>query len=106
QGADHLEGEAAGAEHDRGPELDDRDARLSQDLARLLSALQMLRKAAQVLAQSAKINDALHAGLALRRAENPRGLPVAPREILAAQRVDQVGGGIARPEGSGHGLSV
>ena len=41
-----------------------------------------------------------------RLAEDPRGLPVARREVLAAHRVDQVVGGRDALEGSGHGRGI
>ena len=69
--ADHLERDAAGADHHGGAELGDRHAGLAQRLAGLLARAQVLREVGGGVAEAAQVDDAAHAGRRRRRGRRP-----------------------------------
>ena len=95
--ADHLERDAAGADHDGGAELRDRHAGLAQRLAGLLSRAQVSREVGGGVAEAAEVDDAAHAGLGGGAAEGPRRGEVTLVEALAPRHgVHEVVGHVRR----------
>ena len=94
--ADHLEGEAARADDDRGAELRHRRARRAERLARLLAAAQVPRQLRLPLAEAAEVEDLAHAGADRGVAEVPGRAAVALLEapLAGRQRVDEVVRGV------------
>ena len=91
QRPDHLERQAAGADDDRGAELDHRDAGRAQVPPGLGTAAQMRRQRRGVVGQSAQIDDAPHAGSGRGAAEIDGGPAIQGREVgTRPHRVHQV----------------
>ena len=82
--ADHLERDAARADHDGGAKLGHGHARGAQDVAHVLPRGQMRRQLRLAGAEPAEVDDPLHAGLAGRRAEVRGGALVALLEAARA----------------------
>ena len=81
--ADHLERDAARADHDRGAELGDGDPGLAQRLAGLLARAKVTRQVGRGVAQAAEVDDASDAGRGRGAAEGPRRGQVALAIALA-----------------------
>ena len=73
---DHFERNAAGSDHDRRAELDDRHAARSERLAGFETALEMLAQRAIVVREPAQVDDATHARTPCRVAKRPRGCDI------------------------------
>lgn len=71
QGADHFEGETAGADHDGRAEFNDRNSGRSQDLTHFLAAAQM-RGELLATAQSTQVDDPMDSSLLRGLAEEQR----------------------------------
>ncbi len=92
---DHLERQAAGADHHRGAKLDDRDAAGAKRVTGLGAALEMCREHRRVVGQTTQIDDAPNAGTCCGAAEVRSGTAIALGEIRAAShRMHQVVGGL------------
>ena len=81
QRPNHLERQAAGADDDRGAELDDRHAGRAQVPPGFGTAAQVRRERRDVVGQSAQIDDAPHAGSGGGAAEVDGGLAIQVREV-------------------------
>ena len=89
--ADHLVGQAARAQDDRGAELDHRDPRGAQHLAGFVPAAQVRRQPRAGLAQAPEVDDPPDARVARGRAEIRRPPPVLLLELSRrAHGVDEV----------------
>jgi hypothetical protein len=62
QGPDEFEGEAAGAQHDRGAQLQHRDPASAQHLTHFPATPEMAGQAGLLAAESTKVDDPLNAG--------------------------------------------
>ena len=103
--ADHLERDAAGADHHRGAELRDRHAGLTQRLAGLLARAQVPREVGGGVAEAAEVDDAAHSGGGRGAAEGPRRGEVALVEALSpGHGVHQVVGDADSLQGGGERL--
>ena len=96
EGPDHLEGEAARADDDGGPELQDLRARAPQDLGDLEAAPEMGGEILAAFAESPEVDDPVHAGPA-RLAGEVEGRPAVLLHEIApgAHGVDHV---VGRPD--------
>jgi hypothetical protein len=110
EGPDHLVGQAAGADHDRSPELDHLRVVLPQHIARFLAAPQVLGKRFVGIAETAQIDDPPDARGASGLSEIGRGEPVlffkvafcAHRMHKVVGRADAFQGRRERRPGRGH----
>ena len=104
--ADHLEREAAGADHDRRAQLDHRNARVAQQATDLEPAAQVRRELLALVRETAEVDDPPHARGARRRAEVSRRTPVLLLEAAGRpHRVDQVVGRLDAGQGLGQALA-
>ncbi len=106
--AQHLEGGAARADHDRGLQLGARHRARRQDLPDLVPAAQVGRELATGgVAQAAEVDELGEAGVGCGIAHVGGGLAVAGGPVaVAPDRVDEVVGGPGAGERLGEGLRV